>query len=60
MWVGKLIQRNYRIMIDRGANRNPGHAVGPESWSNRYISDSLHKNALKCRPITSLEAKQFE
>ena len=38
---------------------NPGDAVGPESWSSRYISDSLRKNALKCRPITSLEAKQL-
>ena len=33
---------------------NPGDAVGPESWSSCYISDSLRKNALKCRPITSL------
>ena len=35
---------------------NPGDAVGPESWSSRYILDFLRKNALKCRPITSLEA----
>ena len=38
---------------------NPGDAVGSESWSSRYISDSVRKNALKCRPIPSLEAKQL-
>ena len=31
----------------------------PESWSSRYISESIRKNALKCRTITSLEAKQL-
>ena len=36
---------------------NPGDTVGPESWLSRYISDSLSENALKCSPITSLEAK---
>ena len=38
---------------------NPGDAVGPKSWSSRYISNSIRKNALKCRPITSLEVKQL-
>ena len=38
---------------------NPGDAVGSKSWSSRYISDSPRKNALKSRPVTSLEAKQL-
>ena len=38
---------------------NPGDAVGPETWSSRYILDSIRKNALKCKPITSLEAKHL-
>ena len=55
--VGASVTRYYGF---RFVNRvNPGDAVGQESWSSRYISDSLSKNALKCRPITSLEAKQL-
>ena len=50
-----------QLLLANLLNRvNPGDTVGPESWPSRYISDSLRRNALKYRLITSLEAKQFE